>query len=151
MYRGNRANAKLLEASYYHGLAKLDLDPPDAVAAVESLKRAAPLKQEDPGYWFFLGTACQHARQFRQAARAFEEAARLYGRHQKTRGFCLTAHKRAGACAHLAGEDKAAARAFANAYKLDPSDESTPNSTNSVSYGSLSRPPQRGDFCGIAN
>ena len=33
---------------------------------------------------------------------------------------------------------------------LDLSDESMPNSTNCASNGSLSRLPQRGDFCGIA-
>jgi len=123
--RAIREKPRLLEAAYYHGLAKLDLDPPEAEAAVESLNRAAPLKKEEPEYWFFLGTACQQAKQFRQAARAFEKAARLYGRHEQTRGFCLTAHKRAGANAHLAGETEAAVRAFVSAYRLDPSHAGT--------------------------
>ena len=35
-------------------------------------------------------------------------------------------------------------------YTLDLSDESTPNLPGSVNSGSLSRPPQRGDFCGVA-
>jgi len=108
------------EASYTLGLARLFLDPPEAEAAVKALEAAHPVKRTDPAYHFFLGMARQHAGEHAAAAEAYRRSAELYQAAETTRGYALTAWRRAGTCAAEAGREEEAAEAFTCAFDLDP-------------------------------
>jgi tetratricopeptide (TPR) repeat protein len=118
--RALRLDPRCQEASYTLGLARLFLDPPEAEAAVKALEAARPLKRTDPAYHFFLGLARQHAASHAGAAEAYRRSAELYQASEATRGYAITAWRRAGTCAAEAGRDKQAADAFTCAFNLDP-------------------------------